>query len=462
MSQNSDLFRPAASGETRRTFIKKSAAAAAAVLASGQLFRSTAGAQTPATEQPAAAPEGAPAAVAPSVGEKITIGFIGVGNRGRSNLRSVLESAAEQNIAVGAVCDLWDKRRDEARDLANLPADRAFTDYRKLLELKDLDAVLISTTDQWHAQIAIDALNAGKHIYVEKPFTRYLGEAFDVYDTVKKTGKVMQLGTQGASDPAWVRCAEIVNSGGIGPLVLAQASYMRNSGSKGEWNYRIDPDFKQDSLDWKQWLGPVKNREFSADHYFRWRKYYPYCAGITGDLIPHRLSPMLLATGTKEFPSRVVSLGTRSIQTDRDVNDNVQIVAEFPSGFAFQVIGSTINEQGLPDVIRGHHATLTIGGGTINLNPERPFADEIDQESIQVERPSVQQAHLKNWYQCIREGGEPVAGPDLAIRQQTILSLAELSERKNVMCLFDAKTRKITTGDGRELEALNYDNDPIA
>src|SRR5690606_33056848 len=118
------------------------------------------------------------------------------GSRGMSNLRSVLESAVEQNIAVGAVCDLWDKRRDAARDLAKLPADRAFTDYRKLLELKDLDAVLISTTDNWHAQISIDAMNAGLHVYVEKPFTRYLGEAFDVYDTAKRTGKVMQLGTQ--------------------------------------------------------------------------------------------------------------------------------------------------------------------------------------------------------------------------------------------------------------------------
>jgi predicted dehydrogenase len=274
---------------------------------------------------------------------------------------------------------------------------------------------------------------------------------------------VMQLGTQGASDPTWAKAAEIVNSGGIGQLVLAQASYMRNSGTKGEWNYNIDPKFTPDSLDWKTWLGPVKDRPFSADHYFRWRKYYPYCAGITGDLVPHRLSPMLLATGTKEFPSRVVSLGTRAIQTDRDVNDNVQIVAEFPSGFAFQILGSTVNEQGLPDMIRGHHATLTMGSGRVVLNPERPFADEIDAETFEVARPStVQQAHLKNWYSCIREGGEPVAGPDLAIRQQTILSLAELSDRTNVMCLFDAETRKITTGDGRELEALNYDNDPLA
>lgn len=445
------------SAETRRSFIKKSAAAAAGALISGPLFRNTANAQAGGPKVQAVAAPG----VGAKSGEKITIGMIGLGGRGQSNLRSILAFADEANVTVGAVCDLWDKRAEEGRAKAGLPADRSFTDYRKLLELSDIDAVLISTTDQWHAQISIDAMNAGKDVYCEKPFTRYLPEAFDVYDTAKRTGRTFQLGTQGASQPAWVKCAEIVNSGGIGPLVLAQASYMRNSGSKGEWNYRIDPDFKKDSLDWKTWLGNVPNRDFNPDHYFRWRKYFPYCAGIIGDLIPHRLSPMLLATGTTEFPSRVVSLGTRQIQTDRDVCDNVQIVAEFPSGFAFQVIGSTVNEQGLQDMIRGHHATLSVGGGNrINLNPERPFADEIDPEAFQLDPVNSMQAHLQNWYDCIRSGEEPVAGIDLAIRQQTILSLAEMSERLNIMCLFDAKTRQITTGDGRVIDPITYGSHP--
>jgi predicted dehydrogenase len=446
--------------ETRRTFIKKSAAAAAAVLASGQLFRSSAHGEAvigEGVQQPAPRAD-----LAASAGERITLGMIGLGSRGLSNLRAIQSNATESNVVVAAVCDLWDKRVEAGLEQAGLSSDRGFLDYRKLLELADIDAVVISTTDQWHAQMAIDAMNAGKHVYLEKPFTRYLGEAFDVYDTAKRTGLVMQLGTQGASDPTWARCAELVKSGAIGPLVLAQASYMRNSGTKGEWNYRIDPDLKPDSLDWKAWLGPVREREFSADHFFRWRKYYPYCAGITGDLVPHRLSPMLLATGTTEFPSRVVSLGTRAIQLDRDVNDNIQIIAEFPSGFAFHIIGSTVNEQGLPDMIRGHHATLTMGGGRINLNPERPFADDIDPEVIQVERPNTMRAHLQNWYTCIREGGEPIAGPELAIRQQALLALAEMSERMNIMCLFDERTRTIRTGDGRVVEPLSYESEVLA
>src|SRR5690625_1502865 len=331
------------SAETRRSFIKKSAAAAAGALISGSIFRNTAQAQG---ESPRVQNVGAPN-LTTGTGEKITIGMIGVGSRGFSNLRSILRFANEANVEVAAVCDLWDKYAERARAEAGLPPERAFRDYRKLLELADIDAVVISTSDQMHARIAIDALNAGKHVYLEKPFTRHLGEAFEVYDTVKKTGKTFQLGTQLASNPVWKKCAEIVQSGDLGPLVLAQASYMRNSGSRGEWNYRIDPDLKEDSIDWNAWLGPAPKREFSADHFFRWRKYFPYCAGIIGDLIPHRLSPMLLATGGSEYPSRVVSLGTRAIQTDREVCDNIQIVVEFPSGYAFQIIGSTVNEQGL-------------------------------------------------------------------------------------------------------------------
>ena len=107
----------------------------------------------------------------------------------------------------------------------------------------------------------------------------------------------------------------MIKAGKIGPLTLGQGSYMRNN-PKGEWNYAIDPDAKADNLNWKQWLGPVKHadtKDFNADHYFRWRKYYPYCAGLLGDLFPHRLHPLMLATGNPEFPLRVVSIGNSKL-----------------------------------------------------------------------------------------------------------------------------------------------------
>ena len=268
-----------------------------------------------------------------------------------------------------------------------------------MLDRNDIDAVVIATVDHWHTKISVDAMNSGKHVYVEKPMTRYLGEAFEIYDTCKKTGKILQVGSQGCSDAKWHKAAELIRAGKIGPLVLGQDSYMRNN-PKGEWNYTIDPDAKAANLDWDYWRGPVKHadaNEFNPDHYFRWRKYYPYCAGLLGDLFPHRLHPLMLATGSPEFPSRVTSLGNHKIMSDlntpgtyvRTVPENVQLLAEFPSGLILMVTSSTVNEQGLPSVMRGHHATLYFSGNRVELKPEKAFADEIDPEGYPDLRPGV-------------------------------------------------------------------------
>ncbi len=439
------------SEETRRGFIKKSAAAAAlfsGVPLWGGVLRGETGART-ATSAAGAAGR------ASASSESLTVATIGHGSQGMALLRAL--KAIGGNVNVAAVCDLWSKRLEQARATAELPESGAYTDYRRILERDDIDAVLVATPTHTHARITIEAMEAGKHVYVEKPMTRYLHEAFDIYDTAKRTGRKLQVGMQWASDPRWQRAGEIVREGGIGPLVLAQASYMRNSGTRGEWNVPIDPDLTRDSVDWDAWLGPVPQRPFSADHFFRWRKYYPYSTGIMGDLLPHRVGPMMIATGTPEFPSRVVCIGTRKIQTDRDIPDNLQIVAEFPSGLSLMLLGSSVNEQGVPDIIRGHHATLSIGADRLTVNPERPFVEEVDPltETGFTYRNALQM-HIRDWIECIRQGGEPTAGPEVAVRMDTVFALAEMSERLNIMCLFDPETRKVTTGEGREVEPLTY------
>ncbi|RMH54515.1 MAG: gfo/Idh/MocA family oxidoreductase, partial [Bacteroidetes bacterium] len=242
----------------------------------------------------------------------------------------------------------------------------------------------------------------------------------------------------------------------IGPLVLAQDSYMRNN-PDGEWNYEIDPDLNHETCDWDTWLGPVSDRPFSADHYHRWRKYYPYCAGILGDLLAHRIHPLLIATGNPEFPTRVACIGTRKITPDRDVPDNTQLLAEFPSGLCMIITGSTVNEQGLGQVIRGHEATLYFSGNTLEMRPERPFADLVDRQQFDNIEPGVSiPAHIANFFESIRENKAPNGNIDVAIRCQTIISMAEMSERLGEMLYFDPTTRKLTTGSGREIEPITY------
>ncbi len=437
---------------SRREFIKKSATAAATVAVATSL-------KTPVYGQNQA----------PSTGrviganDRIVVGFVGVGGQGMAHVRSIKANAGENNVALGAVCDVSRHRRSEAK--AFIGGDCAeFDDYRRLLERKDIDAICCSTVDHWHTRISVDSVNAGKHVYVEKPMTRYLGEAFEIYDAVKKTGKILQVGSQGCSDAKWHKAAELCKSGAIGPLVLGQGSYMRNS-PKGEWNYAIEDWATPEDINWQAWLGPVKGRPFSKDDYFRWRKYYPYCAGLLGDLFPHRLHPLVLATGNPEFPRRVVATGSKHIHTDRntpgtperDVPEMVSALFEFPSGYQLIVCSSTVSEQGLRDMIQGHHATLYIGGNRVEIRPERPFADEVEPDNYDNLRPGEDiRWHEKNWFDCIRSGKEPNAGIELAIRVQTAISLAEISERLQVACIFDEKTRKITTENGREISPLTY------
>ncbi len=444
------------SGDSRRKFIQKGAAATA-VAAVVNPFKS-----------PVYGQNKAPSANVKGANDRLIIGHVGVGGQGMRHVRDVKKFSGDNKTTQVAVCDVWEKRKDLAKAYIEKDTDwkvDAYADHRKLVERKDIDAVFIATVDHWHAQVAIDALENGKDVYVEKPFTRYLDEAFRVHDVAKKVGKKVQVGSQGCADAKWSKAAELIKAGDIGPLVLGQGSYMRNAAAKGgEWNYKIDPDARPDNLDWNRWMGAVdKKVPFNADHFFRWRKYFPYCAGLLGDLIPHRLHPLMLATGNPEFPSRVVSTGTRKISTDRDVTDNTQLLAEFPSGLTLIVTSSSVSEYGLPDVIRGHHARLEFGGNRVNLVPERPFADELDPEEFTNLQPgeSVPE-HEKDFFNSIRENRQPNAGIDLAVRVQAVISMAEMSERLNVACLFDEKTRKITTGEGTVIDPISYGSLPLS
>ena len=439
--------------DTRRNFIKKAATAAAAV-ATTRLFTPVYGQnQAPSTGRVIGA------------NDRIVVGFVGLGNQGlNSHLKPMLQNAQANNIAVGGVCDVSKHRLDEAKLAAgNAPA---FEDYRKLLELKDIDAIVCATVDHWHARVTLDALNSGKNIYVEKPMSRYLGEAFDVYDAVKKTGKTFQVGSQGCSDMKWHKAAEWIKEGKIGPVVMSQGSYMRNTPA-GEWNqYKIQSWCTDQDINWAQWMGSqIKNKkEFNADDYFRWRKYYPYCAGLLSDLFPHKLHPYMLATGNPEFPLRVACIGTRKVETDkltpdtrlRDSPEIAQLIAEFPSGMVMHITSSTVNEVGTQEMIRGHKATLTMAGNLVQLKPERPFTEEIDPETSEAFAPESIPVHHKNWFDCIRSGKAPNANIDLAIRVQTVISLGEMSDRLKMTCSFDEKTRKITNGDGRDVPAITY------
>ena len=462
---------PSAANTSRRDFIKKSAVAATAMAAgySSKIADAVAEKKAPLTGAILGA------------NDRLVLGFIGCGGQGlHAHMRSVTNIAGngnpfhsyEFNAVAAAACDLYAMRRQSAYELMLASQNNkgltgyeleVYEDYGDLLDRQDIDAVFIGTVDHWHRKMTIDALEAGKHIYCEKPMTRYLGEAWEIYDAVQQSGKKFQIGTQYCSEGKWHKAAELVRNGMIGPLVSCQNSYCRNT-VDGEWNYYvIEPELTPEMMNWQKWLGPVSDRPFNPEHFFRWRKYYAYCVGVLGDLLAHMIHPLLVATGDPEFPVRVGSVGNKKITDmylgpeDRDVTDNVVIMAEFPSGLNMVVTGATVNEQGLGQVIRGNEATIYFGGNSVELRPERPFADLVDQENFENLEPGVSvPAHCADFFDAIRNDGETTGNIDLAMKAQAIISMSEMSERLGEMVFLDPETRKLSTGSGKELEAITY------
>lgn len=419
---------------SRRTLLKTAATAAAVTTATGW-------AKSPAF------------AIAPGrvlgANDRINIGHIGVGGMGGGHVRMIKGQKDQINVAQVAVCDIYKPRLANSKTETGVSDANAYHDYRKLLENKDVDAVLIASPEHWHMDHCIDSLEAGKHVYLEKPMTRHPEEAFRIYDVVKKTGKTLQVGSQGCSNKKWHRIGELVQQGKLGKLLWAQGGYCRDN-PDGEWNYSIDEGANPDNLDWQAFLGRAPKRPFDKERFFRWRKYWDYSAGIVTDLFPHVIHPLMIATGLA-WPTRVVSVGGRYVERskhDRDVADTVHILAEFENEFTLVLAGCTENERSFTETIRGNKATIESGLNSPEfvLTPEKPYSDQIDAMRENAGSDASQEVHEANWIDCIRTGKAPNCNVELATRVAVMVGMAEQAYRFNKCMLFDPKTRKITAG----------------
>jgi predicted dehydrogenase len=435
---------PIVSGtHSRRSFLKRAAVVAAA--GSSPLLQAPVRAQVPSLNVSGA-------------NERLVLAVIGTGKQGTHHIKLLQRDQASHNVRIGAVCDVYQKHLDAARDAVGLSEADAVREHERLLERKDIDAVLIATVDNWHGQITLDALDAGKHVYCEKPMSRYLQEGWAVYDKVRSTGLVYQYGSQYTADAVYHTAAKWIGEGRLGPLVWAQSSYCRNNPKNSEWTFPVDAEANPDNLDWTRWLGRAPKIPWTPEHYFSWHKYYAYNSGIIGNLLSHRFPPLMIATGNPEWPRRVVCTGTKRVSTDREISDTTHILAEFPGGLTCVIVGTTVNEAGLQDMIRGRQGTLYFSGNRLELRPERIFADEVDTDTFTDtnEVGKIENMH-RNFFECIRNGGTPYGHVELAAKANTVLGLAEMSERMNLALLFDPTTRQITTGNSREVAPLSYD-----
>src|SRR5436309_8158254 len=190
--------------------------------------------------------------------DRINVGVIGYGGRG-SYVANQFAKFAQNNkdaCRISAVCDVWEKRKRTGAEHYNV---KGFIDYRELLQQPDLDAVIVATPDHWHGKIAIDAMDVGKDVYLEKPMTHTNEEAHQLVNTVKETKRILQVGSQTTSADIWWKAKKAIADGMIVNMIESQGSYHRN-GTEGEWNWPIDPaagpqGTGDDFIDWNMWLG---------------------------------------------------------------------------------------------------------------------------------------------------------------------------------------------------------------
>jgi predicted dehydrogenase len=419
--------------------MKSASAAAAAAAAAGW--------------QPSAAYAVAPGRVI-GANDRINVGYIGLGRhatgRGLYHLTELSKKTSEYNIANIAMCDIYEGYITNARKNHQFADNKVYRDYKKLLDDKDVDAVVIATPEHWHAIQGIEAMEAGKDIYVEKPMTRFAEEAVKMLDVAKRTKRVVQVGSQGCSDPKWAKAGELIDQGKIGTILWAQGSYCRNNPG-GEWNYEVEKDANPSNLNWQAFLGTAPKRPFDPERFFRWRKYWDYSSGIVSDLFPHRFHPLLITLGRDAWPVRAVSSGGQynpRSHKDRDVADTVMVLVDFmgkKGPFTVLLAGSTENQYGLEDVIHGQKGTILLGGNKVEVRPERPFADEVDPVSVNIGGERIE-PHHQNFFDCVRSRATTNCDAELGARVQISVHMAERAYRENKCMTFDPKTMKVKAG----------------
>jgi predicted dehydrogenase len=277
---------------------------------------------------------------------------------GCQHLEALAALKARNNLEAVAVADVWESRADAGAK--KVGAARSMVDYRRMLDIKEIDYVTIAAPEHSHARLTIDAMDAGKAVYCEKPMTHTIPEAQQVMKKRAETGLGLQIGVQGMSDDSYRTAAEAILAGKLGHVVQAQIEYVRRCGSQG---FCRNPSVKDDmpqphDLDWDAWLGESPELPWNPHHYHEWRNYSAYSGGIATDLFIHRITRIIKVCDLL-YPRRVVGMGGIWQWPDgRDLPDNFEMICEYPRGMTVYVLGTMSNRVGIDHLIRGYRATL--------------------------------------------------------------------------------------------------------
>ena len=451
-------------------------------------------------------------------GELVRLGFIGFGSRGGQLSRSLgfahPDWVAEQekrgslaewleqenlNVAITGICDVFDQHAENG--LATAANDvrpgggtgdtgkaKRFRTYQELLEDKDIDAVIIATPDHHHAKFTAEAVQAGKHVYCEKSPCRTEEEMHHVYEVVKNSDRVFQLGHQITQNVVFQQAKEIIKRDILGKITLIETTTNRNTAS-GAWIRHLDADGNlkpgnEQSIDWQQWLGTAPYKPFSVDRFYNWTKWFDYDLGLIGQLFTHEFDSVnqLLRIGIPH--SAVASGGIYFWKDNREMADMLHAVFEYPEReLTLTYSASLSSSRPRGRVFNGHDANMELGGSlniTADGNSTR-YAEQIEKGIIDTDAPmisitpgsgggvdaitsatekyyasrgltttsiggrrvDVTHLHLKEWLDCIRNGGQTSANIEMAFEEGIACVMAHRAYVEKRRVEWDPVNRRI-------------------
>ena len=414
--------------------------------------------------------------------DKIRVAVIGSGIMGFNDIGTALKVPG---IEIAAACDLYTGRLERMKELYG---KELFTtrDYQEILERKDIDAVIIATSDNWHARISMDAMNKGKHVYCEKPMVHKISEGLDVIKTQEQTKKIMQVGSQGISGVDYLKAKELYKAGEIGQLNCIEATYDRQS-ALGAWEYTLPTDASPKTVDWDRYISGAAKQPYDQKKFFWWRNYKDFGTGMPGDLFVHLLTGIHYVTGSKG-PSSIYSAGQLAYWKDgRDVPDvttSVMDYPETPEHPAFQVmlrvnfisgdggnssvkfIGSEGIMEKTGDGVSITHSILPkapgIGGWDALTTYPQAMQEQLKKQYNQQWSAADQQApvkppikfkkpegysehvdHFVNFFEAVRSGNPVIEGPVTAFRAAAPCLASNDSYFQKKIIYWDAENMKL-------------------
>jgi predicted dehydrogenase len=367
--------------------------------------------------------------------DQLNVGIIGSGGRGRFLMERFSKDAAVRLIAV---CDVYEPNLEAGLSLAKGKA-KAYRRYRELLNDKDIHVVIIATPEHWHARMVLDALAAGKDVYVEKPLCHTPEQGVELMNAVANSKQIVQVGMQRRSYPLYLKARDICADGTLGNVRLVRSWWINNSLRRGPGEKLSGP------LDWEQWQGPTPHRPMELDRFRNWRNYKDYAGGIVADQGAHIYDSIHLIRGVG-FPAAVNASAGKVHSTEGETPETVVVAAEYPEDFLGVF---TINYAGMHYPPRldqlnqfdGDDARMDVGREFLAVykqaGPERVF--RTDTGSFD----SASDAHIQNFLECVRTRKEPNATIAKGFQAALVIHMANLSLETGRRIKWNAQTQRV-------------------